>query len=101
MTDRKSLNRRSFLSRVAGGAVLGGGALSLVSGSAAFAITDHDPSDPSNRTGITDRDSTDRPGNGTGGATIHNGNSDNDANDAAGHPRGSTSPARRNWKAPA
>ena len=98
MTDKKILNRRSFFARVAGGAVIGGAAMSLISGSQASA-TDHDPSDPA---GVTDHDSSDRPGHGRGSRpayTDHDSGdqpghgrgprSDQDANDARGHGRGS------------
>ena len=98
MTDKKTLNRRSFFARVAGGAVLGGAAMSLISGGQASA-TDRDPSDPA---GVTDRDSNDRPGQGRGSRpayTDHDSGdrpgqgrgprSDQDPNDPRGHGRGS------------
>jgi hypothetical protein len=62
MTQRKT-TRRSFLARVAGGALVLGGPLSLIAGRAvAGQVTDHDPTDPVGQgrgggTGITDRDS--------------------------------------------
>lgn len=47
MTPRRKLSRRSFLTRVAGGSVLAGGALFFVSGRAeAYQCTDADPSPP-------------------------------------------------------
>jgi hypothetical protein len=47
MDIRRKLNRRSFLSRVAGGAIVGGGAIAFVAGSAAAHPTsDNDPTDP-------------------------------------------------------
>ena len=47
MTPRRKLSRRSFLTRVAGGSVLAGGALVFVSGRAeAYQCTDADPSPP-------------------------------------------------------
>jgi hypothetical protein len=46
MSEERPINRRSFLSRVAGGAVVGGVAIGLVTGGAANAITDNDPNDP-------------------------------------------------------
>ena len=67
MKNLRKLSRRSFMTRVVGGAVVGGGALGVLGGSAAaFQITDSDPGDPANRTGLTDRDPADRPGNGQG-----------------------------------
>ena len=68
MKNLRKLSRRSFMARVVGGAVIGGGALAALGGKAeALQITDRDPGDPANRTGLTDRDPTDRPGNGGGG----------------------------------
>ena len=55
MTPRRKLSRRSFLTKVAGGSVLAGGALFFVAGRAeAFQCSDSDPSpsrggDPSGR----------------------------------------------------
>ena len=47
MTPRSRLSRRSFLTRVAGGSVLAGGALLFVSGRAeAYQCTDADPAPP-------------------------------------------------------
>ena len=47
MTSRRKLSRRSFLTRVAGGSVLAGGALFFVSGPAeAFQCSDSDPAPP-------------------------------------------------------
>lgn len=63
MKSARKLNRRSFLARVAGGAVVAGGALGLTGGGArAGQVTDRDPSDPVGRgrgggTGLTDADS--------------------------------------------
>lgn len=62
MTQRRT-TRRSFLARVAGGSLIIGGPLSLISGRAdAMQVTDHDPADPPGRgrgggTGLTDSDS--------------------------------------------
>ncbi|MBC7986966.1 MAG: twin-arginine translocation signal domain-containing protein [Sphingomonadaceae bacterium] len=72
MTARRRLDRRSFLGRVAGGAVAMGGTLSLLGGKAhAYQLTDCDPTDPSGggrtgRSGVTDSDPTDRSGCGRG-----------------------------------
>lgn len=47
MDIKRKLNRRSFLTRVAGGAIAGGGAIAFVAGTAgAHPTTDNDPSDP-------------------------------------------------------
>ena len=47
MTSRRRLSRRSFLTRVAGGSVLAGGALIFVAGPAeAYQCTDADPAPP-------------------------------------------------------
>lgn len=70
MKNLRKLSRRSFMARVVGGAVAGGGALVVLGGRAsAVQITDADTgpnSDPANRTGLTDSDSGDRAGNGQG-----------------------------------
>ena len=70
MKNLRKLSRRSFMARVVGGAVVGGGAIAALGGRAeAFQITDADRgpnSDPANRTGLTDSDPRDRPGNGQG-----------------------------------
>ena len=70
MKNLRKLSRRSFMSRVVGGAVVGGGAIAVLGGTAqAFQVTDADTgqnSDPANRTGLTDSDSGDRAGNGQG-----------------------------------
>lgn len=88
MDDQTPLNRRSFLGRVVGGAVLAGGASALVAGSAARAqTTDSDPSDGYGRgrgsgTGATDSDPTDAGGRGRSGVT------DSDPTDGSGRGRG-------------
>jgi hypothetical protein len=88
MKTTRKLSRRSFLTRVAGGAVAGGGALMLLSGSAeALQVNDADSgpnADPANRgrgsnriRGCSDNDSgsnADPAGNGRG-----NGHSDADS----------------------
>ena len=64
MKNLRKLSRRSFLARVAGGAVAGGAALTVLGGRAqAMQITDRDAGDPANRTGLTDSDPSDRAGN--------------------------------------
>ena len=87
-------NRRSFLARVVGGAVLAGGPLALLGGHArAIQVTDRDPSDPGGRGrgggGVTDRDSgagADPAGRGRGGAAARAGVSDNDTGAGADPP---------------
>ena len=80
MKTSRKLSRRSFLTRVAGGAVAGGGALMLLSG-------------PAEALQVTDRDSgphSDPPGRGRGNAHIR-GCSDRDSGpnaDSAGNGRG-------------
>lgn len=50
MDIKRKLNRRSFLTRVAGGAIIGGGAIAFVAGeAAAHPINDADPTDPAGR----------------------------------------------------
>jgi hypothetical protein len=72
MKTTRRLSRRSFLGTVAGGAMVGGGALVALSGSAgAIQRSDNDsgpradPPGRGTRTGRTDQDSSDRPGRGT------------------------------------
>jgi hypothetical protein len=92
MSDKKQLNRRSFFRRIAGGAVLGGAMMSIISTGTASA-TDNDPTDPA---GVTDRDSNDRPGHGRGITDTDSSDrpghgrsaTDHDSNDAPGHGRG-------------
>ena len=93
MKNLRKLSRRSFLARVAGGAVAGGAALTVLGGRAeALQITDRDPGDPANRTGLTDQDPSDPAGNAPrrGGNRIR-GCTDNDRgnnSDPAGNGRG-------------
>lgn len=89
MSDKKRLNRRSFLTRVAGGAAVIGGAMSLVSGTAQAQITDRDPTDGGGNgrgTGRTDRDPTDGACNGRGATPT--GHTDTDPRDPRGNGRG-------------
>lgn len=87
MKNLRKLSRRSFMSRVVGGAVVGGGALVALGGRAsALQITDHDTgpnSDPANRTGLTDSDPTDRAGN---APARRRGCTDNDSGSNADQP---------------
>lgn len=92
MKPTRKLSRRSFLTRVAGGAIVGGGAMiALTGGAQAFQVTDGDAgatADPANRgrgganrriRGCTDGDSgasADPAGNGRG-----NRRTDNDPSD--------------------
>lgn len=102
MSKRKSLNRRSFMSQVAGGAILAGGATSLVTGEAhatraQTGVTDHDSgaltdaagygrgtNRPQQPTGISDYDS------GVQADAVEHGRgaTDSDASDAVGRGRG-------------
>ena len=96
-TERK-LSRRSFMGRVVGGAVAGGGALVILSGSAeALQVSDSDSganSDPAGRgrTGVTDSDSgpnSDRPNHGRSRSARPCTDSDSGPNaDQAGRGRG-------------
>ncbi|MEQ1510016.1 MAG: twin-arginine translocation signal domain-containing protein [Sphingopyxis sp.] len=105
MSDKKPIDRRSFLSTVAGAAALMGGSALFISGEAearrrrTSGITDQDSRDQAGngrgRTGLTDRDSRDVAGNGRYG---NNGVSDGDRGRGSdptgrgvrGHPRGTT-----------
>ncbi|HEY5710321.1 MAG TPA: twin-arginine translocation signal domain-containing protein [Allosphingosinicella sp.] len=95
MKPVRPLSRRSFLARVAGGAVAGGGALVLLSGKGeAVQVTDRDTgpnSDPPNRA-VTDADSapnSDPPNRGRGRARSVCTDSDSGPNsDGVGRGRG-------------
>ncbi|MFN3945672.1 MAG: hypothetical protein ACK4K7_12170 [Allosphingosinicella sp.] len=91
MKPKRSLSRRSFLARVAGGVVLSGGAMALT-GCATTGLSDSDPSDPMGagrglgprrpKKGCTDTDqgpNSDRAGIGRGSGTT-----DSDPTDARG-----------------
>ena len=98
-TERK-LSRRSFMARVVGGAVVGGGALVALKGSAeAMQVSDSDSgqnADAPGRgyTGVTDNDTgngSDRPNHGRRGPRRISGCTDNDSGsnaDAGGNGRG-------------
>ncbi|MGZ8335084.1 MAG: twin-arginine translocation signal domain-containing protein [Allosphingosinicella sp.] len=103
MSEKRKLSRRSFMGRVVGGAVAGGGALVLLSGRAeALQVSDSDSggnSDPAGRgyTGYSDSDSggnADRANHGRsrqGARTSARGCTDNDSgpnSDRAGAGRG-------------
>jgi len=91
MKSSRRLSRRSFLGRVAGGAIVGGAALTVLGSSAAQAqVTDSDSTDTANhgRGNITDRDSgtnADQPNRGRGPRRTTC--SDRDSGDQAGHGR--------------
>ena len=70
MKPSRRLSRRSFLGRVAGGAILGGAALTVLGTTAAHAQ-------------VTDQDSTDTAGHGRGPRRTSC--SDRDSGDSAGH----------------
>ena len=83
MSEKKKLNRRSFMSRIAGGALIAGGATALVTGKA----------EAQNYTGRTDSDSganADRGGYG------HTGLTDSDSGNGADRASYGRGP-RRNW----
>jgi hypothetical protein len=83
MRTSPKLNRRSFLANVAGGAVLSGGAVALVTGSARAQNTRY--------SGVTDCDSGsnhDRPGYGTGARNQYTDNDSGPGSDARCHGRG-------------
>lgn len=63
MKNLRKLSRRSFLARVAGGAVAGGAALTVIGSRAQAQVTERDPGDAANRTGLTDNDPSDPAGN--------------------------------------
>lgn len=89
MKPTRSLSRRSFLGRVAGGAIVGGAALTVLGASPAHAqITDQDSTDTAGhgRGNITDGDSgrtSDPSGRGRGARRTSC--SDQDTGDRAGH----------------
>jgi len=91
MKPTRKLSRRSFLARVAGGAVAGGAALTVLGETAQAGQTDTDPGDPvgGGRTGVTDNDSgsnADRAGYGRG--RRRSGITDGDPGDPVGNGRG-------------
>ena len=92
MAEIKRLNRRSFLTRVAGGTVIGG-AMLLIAGSASAQITDQDSGAHADGgghgrgTGHTDQDPTDGACNGRN-RTSANGITDQDPGDPRGNGRG-------------
>ena len=96
MKSTRKLSRRSFLGRVIGGAVAGGGALVALSGTAEAQVTDNDTgsnSDPAGRgRGVTDNDSgtnSDPPGRGRGARRVSCSDNDSGTNsDPAGRGRG-------------
>lgn len=94
MKSTRKLSRRSFLTRVAGGAVVGGGALVMLSGTAQAQVTDSDTGPNADGAGhgrgnnhirgCTDNDrgsNADQAGNGRG-----NGHSDSDSGPNADPP---------------
>lgn len=95
MKPTRKISRRSFIGRVAGGALIGGAALTALTTRANAQVTDSDSgpyADPAGRgrgrTGLTDRDPSDAPGNGRGSRTgITDGDSGSNA-DPGGNGRG-------------
>jgi hypothetical protein len=102
MKSARSINRRSFLGRVLGSAVVGGPALAIVAGRAAGQerqmVVDADPSDPA-RPQVTDRDegATADPANlGRGGVEARRqGVSDADGGPAKDPPGSGRGPVQR------
>lgn len=102
MSEKQPINRRSFLSKVAGAAAVMGGATIFISTEAEArrtGITDQDSRDTAGhgrgRTGLTDRDSRDVAGNGRyGSGGVSDGDrgrgSDPTGRGVRGHPRGTT-----------
>jgi hypothetical protein len=92
MKNLRKLSRRSFMSRVVGGAVVGGGAMMALGGRAsALQVTDNDTgpnSDPANRTGLTDRDPSDPAGNAPVRRRACSDNDSGSNSDPAGRGRG-------------
>ncbi|MGQ0659932.1 hypothetical protein [Sphingosinicella sp.] len=73
MKPTRKISRRSFIGRVAGGALVGGAALTAIATRAQAQVTDSDSgpyADPAGRgrgnTGVTDSDPHDPPGRGRG-----------------------------------
>lgn len=101
MTPTRKLSRRSFLSQIAGGAVLVAAAVVIPTEEAEAQITDRDSgryADPvgrgrgrrrrrRGRTGITDRDPGDPAGNGRGYINRNRNCTDSDPGDPAGRSR--------------
>lgn len=89
MKPTRRLSRRSFIGRVAGGAIVGGAALTVLgTGRANAQVTDRDPTDGAGhgRGSLTDTDSgahADQPGHGRGPRRTSC--SDRDSGDSAGH----------------
>jgi hypothetical protein len=89
MKPTRPLSRRSFIGRVAGGAIVGGAALTVLGTTAAHAqVTDQDPTDSPGhgRGALTDGDSgarADQAGHGRG--PRRRSCSDQDSGDSAGH----------------
>jgi hypothetical protein len=88
MKPTRRLSRRSFIGRVAGSAIVGGAALTVLgTGTAIAQVTDHDPTDSPGhgRGNLTDGDSgtrADQAGRGRG--PRRRSCSDQDSSDAAG-----------------
>ena len=96
MKSTRKVSRRSFMARVVGGAVAGGGALVALSTAAEAQVSDNDTgtnSDPAGRgRGVTDNDSganSDAPGRGRGSRRRACSDNDSGANsDPSGRGRG-------------
>jgi len=96
MSDEvRKVSRRSFISRVVGGAMIGTVALIAPTAPAEAQFTDNDPYDPVGRgrrgrpyTGISDRDPYDPYGRGRGRRRRRTGITDRDPSDPVGNGRG-------------
>lgn len=95
MKPTRKISRRSFMGRVAGGALVGGAALTAITTRAQAQVTDSDSgpyADPAGRgrgnTGVTDGDPYDPVGRGRG--RRRTGVTDRDPSDAPGNGRGSS-----------
>jgi hypothetical protein len=86
----RKISRRSFLTRVAGGAVAGGAAMTVLGGRAEALQTDGDPGDPvgRGRTGVTDSDSGSHADRAGYGRARRSGITDGDPGDPVGNGRG-------------
>ncbi|MGE0179367.1 MAG: hypothetical protein AB7O91_06065 [Sphingomonas sp.] len=96
MSDEiRKVSRRSFITKVLGGAVIGTVAVIAPTAPAEAQFTDRDPYDPVGRgrrgrpyTGITDRDPYDPVGRGRGRRRRRTGITDRDPSDPVGNGRG-------------
>ena len=90
MKPTRKISRRSFLGRVAGGAIAGGAALTVLGETAHAQVSDRDPSDAPGRgyTGVTDNDSGSNADRANHGRGRQSGITDHDPGDPPGNGRG-------------